>query len=77
LVCARESLRTRNFDDTQPSVVNPALFGEEIVDTFISEPENIEDLLNLSQEVANTDNEDCDPSFSLDSSLKSDHRYYL
>ena len=77
LVCARESFRTRNFDDIQPSVVNSALFGKEIVDTSISEPENIKDLLNLSQEAANADNEDCDPSFSLDSSLKSDTQHQI
>ena len=35
------------------------------------EPKAMEDLLNLSSEAANTDDENVDPSFELNSSLQS------
>ena len=36
------------------------------------EPKTMEDLLNLLSEAANTDDENVDPSFELNSSLQSD-----
>jgi len=36
------------------------------------EAETMQELLDLSQEAANTDNEELDPSFDLDTSVKSD-----
>ena len=40
------------------------------------EPETVADLLNLSHEAKDTDNEE-DPSFELDSSIKSDTHHLL
>ena len=41
------------------------------------EPETVADLLNLSHEAKDTDNEEEDPSFELDSSIKSDTHHLL
>lgn len=41
------------------------------------EPQMIIDLLNISLEAVNTEDEDVDPSFELNSSIKSDTAYRL
>ena len=41
------------------------------------ESETVADLLNLSHDAQDTDNEEKDPSFELDSSLKSDTHHLL
>lgn len=40
-----------------------------------NEPEDISDLLNLSHDAIDTENEEIDPSFDLDSSIKSDSEH--
>ena len=65
-------LKTHDFGNSSTSALDSDVSGDEIECTCISEPENIEELLNLSQEAADTDDEGHDPSFNLDSSLKSD-----
>ena len=74
LARARECLRTHNFSDNSTFSVDSVVSGDEI---RMSEPDNMENLLNLSQEAANTDDEGQDPSFNLDSSLKSDTQHQI
>ena len=66
----REVKRSRRDSSSQ---VEASEAGEEPYGTV----SDIEDLMGLSQEALNTDSESVDPSFSLDTSVKSDEEFLV
>ena len=69
LVLAREK-KLRCCSDQDESMIKDQFSGT--TDEFRTEPEELAELLVLCGDALDTEDEDVDPSFDLDSSLKSD-----
>ena len=74
LVLARES-KMRRCSDQDESMMEGQF--SETIDEVRTEPEGLAELLMLCSDALNTEDEEVDPSFDLDSSLKSDNNHII